>query len=344
MKKLIQKTLLSLSLIAALCVSGIAYQPDTAKAADDYTSVLTVTDGTATAATPVSHSFSLEAKESAAFVYYVPQTIGVNVKVTQVSTGEVIYERSILSTDTTWSYSDTLAAYYNGFTWNNPTAGNYTLTLTFDADTPYLISGIQNKTTTTPVVKNPYLNYSNVTITKGFTQKLAVQDNSGSVTWNSSNKKVATVDKNGKVTAKKAGTATITAKTASGKLLSCKVTVKNNVYTAKKLAVKSITYGNAAMNIYKVSYSKGNLVIKARFLNNSIHKVKYLKNVKIKIKNGSGKVIGTYSAKKIKNANVKAGKAKAYTFKIKKSKLKIKKTQDLRKLKTSVSGKFVYNL
>ena len=46
------------------------------------------------------------------------------------------------------------------------------------------------------------------------------------VTWSSSNKKVATVDKNGVVTAVKKGTVTITAKTSGGKKATCKVTVK----------------------------------------------------------------------------------------------------------------------
>lgn len=46
------------------------------------------------------------------------------------------------------------------------------------------------------------------------------------LTWTSSNKKVATVDKNGKVKALKKGTATITVKTASGKKAACKITVK----------------------------------------------------------------------------------------------------------------------
>ena len=44
-------------------------------------------------------------------------------------------------------------------------------------------------------------------------------------TWRSSNTSVATVDKNGKVTAKASGTATITVKTSNGKTANCKVTV-----------------------------------------------------------------------------------------------------------------------
>ena len=47
-----------------------------------------------------------------------------------------------------------------------------------------------------------------------------------SLTWTSSNPKIASVSKDGKVTAKSKGTATITCKASNGKKASCKVTVK----------------------------------------------------------------------------------------------------------------------
>lgn len=70
------------------------------------------------------------------------------------------------------------------------------------------------------------LNKKKVNLVKGKTVKLKVKGTKKKVTWKSSKKKVATVNKRGKVTAKKKGTATITAKVA-GKKLKCKVTVKN---------------------------------------------------------------------------------------------------------------------
>ncbi len=73
-----------------------------------------------------------------------------------------------------------------------------------------------NKTALTLDVGKSY------TLTKTVSPSNAVT----SYTWSSSNTSVATVDGNGKVTAKKAGTATITVKTANGKTASCNVTVQ----------------------------------------------------------------------------------------------------------------------
>lgn len=61
---------------------------------------------------------------------------------------------------------------------------------------------------------------------------------SKTLTWKSSNTKVAVVDKNGKVTAKGAGTSTITVKTSNGKTAKCKVTVSK--INAKKASIASI--------------------------------------------------------------------------------------------------------
>lgn len=69
------------------------------------------------------------------------------------------------------------------------------------------------------------LNKTNLTITVGKTQTLKLKNNKKKVTWSSNKKKVATVNQKGKVTAKKKGTATITAKVGKKKY-KCKVTVK----------------------------------------------------------------------------------------------------------------------
>lgn len=68
------------------------------------------------------------------------------------------------------------------------------------------------------------LNKTKATIAVGKTLQLKVSGTKDKVTWSSSKKSVASVTKSGKVTAKKAGTATITAK-AGKKSLKCKVTV-----------------------------------------------------------------------------------------------------------------------
>lgn len=66
----------------------------------------------------------------------------------------------------------------------------------------------------------------------GNTYSLHLNGISGSASWSSSNKKVATVSTKGKVTGVKAGSATITAKVGSKKY-SCKVTVKSPNISAK---------------------------------------------------------------------------------------------------------------
>lgn len=60
------------------------------------------------------------------------------------------------------------------------------------------------------------------------------------LTWTSSNPKVATVDKNGKVTALKNGTTTITCKSANGKKATCTITVRKISVTDIELDKRSV--------------------------------------------------------------------------------------------------------
>ena len=75
-----------------------------------------------------------------------------------------------------------------------------------------------------------------------------------SYTWRSSNTSVATVDSNGKVTAKASGTATITVKTSNGKTANCKVTVN---LPAPQITGLANTTGGIKISWNKVSGAYG---------------------------------------------------------------------------------------
>ena len=61
------------------------------------------------------------------------------------------------------------------------------------------------------------------------------------VTWSSSNTSITTVTSAGKVTAKKAGNATITAKTTNGKTATCKITVSDPIVSVSNVALSKTT-------------------------------------------------------------------------------------------------------
>nr|DAP71052.1 MAG TPA: Fibronectin type 3 domain-containing protein [Caudoviricetes sp.] len=107
-------------------------------------------------------------------------------------------------------------------------------------------SGYDSKgvTVTTSVKPSVKLDKTSLTLTKGktYTLKTAVTGTNKAVSWSSSNSSVASVDKNGKVTAKTKGTATITAK-VDGISASCKVTVNESAKTTIKLDKTKVTLG-----------------------------------------------------------------------------------------------------
>ena len=98
-------------------------------------------------------------------------------------------------------------------------------------------------------VTSIYLNKTSLEMTALDTYQLQAsvypsEANNKEVSWESSDEKVATVDKNGLVQAKKKGTAVITAKAKDGSEVSrsCKVTVKNTAYVVTDISKLESTH------------------------------------------------------------------------------------------------------
>ena len=107
-----------------------------------------------------------------------------------------------------------------------------------------------NETTTTVDVEKVSLNKSATTLTEGESETLTATITPSNATgdktvkWSSSNAEVAAVDSNGKVTAKKAGTAVITATSSNGKTAGCTVTVKQ-----KEIAITGISLNKSTTSL-----------------------------------------------------------------------------------------------
>lgn len=126
----------------------------------------------------------------------------------------------------------------------------------------------------------------NVEIKKGKTKKLKTvvdkKDNVDKYTYSSSNKKIATVDKDGKVTAKKAGKVTITVKSSNGLKATCTVNVKAPV-TKMKFSTKLVKLKRGLTRKVKLTINPGDYTdkIKCEAFNKGIKIVS-----KKKVKNG----------------------------------------------------------
>lgn len=167
------------------------------------------------------------------------------------------------------------------------------------------------------------VNPTSGTLYVGGTAKVAANTNiSGNVTWTSSNTGVATVA-NGVVTAKKAGTATITA-SISGKTATYRITVKNRgitakvsqVYVGKKAKVKVTLDGVSGKAKFKTSNKKVATVNskgvitgkKAGTAKITVTVGKYKKVLTVKVKKPSFKLV---------KSSAKLKKGKKTTIKVK---------------------------
>ena len=186
------------------------------------------------------------------------------------------------------------------------------------AGTANITATLNGKTATYKVtVKNAmYINKTAVTVYVGgtpasYTLK-ATSAIGGTVKYATSNKNVATVSSKGVVTAKKAGTAVITA-TAGKAKITCKVTVKNPGIAAKAAKTTIYTKGQTST---KITVTKAGVSGTAKFTSS---------NKKVATVNSKG-VVTAKKAGTVK-ITVQVGKyKKAVTLKVKNASLKLAKT------------------
>jgi uncharacterized protein YjdB len=209
-----------------------------------------------------SYNFTITcAKDSYAYTYAIENNIPVNVvaseseklviSVTDIKLNETtktlakgksvtlkatVTPSNATNTGVTWKSSKTSVATVSNGVVKAVGVGTATITCT-------VADGSGKSATCTITVTTPVtgvkLDAKTKTIAKGksVTLKATVSPADATdkaVTWKSSNTKVATVSSNGKVTAKKVGTATITCTTKDGKkTYTCKITVKTPVTKVK---------------------------------------------------------------------------------------------------------------
>ena len=132
----------------------------------------------------------------------------------------------------------------------------------------------------------------NDTVTAGFSIRLsaAVTPSSDSVTYSSSNTGVATVSSSGKVRGVSSGTAVITVRTSSGATAKKTITVKSNAkYFYPSSSVGD--YGSGVRIVAKkLSYSGGNLVLRAYVVNNTRYTVNGYNYVKASVSAGGSRI------------------------------------------------------
>lgn len=138
--------------------------------------------------------------------------------------------------------------------------GTYTYTVRcINPSENTFMSGFDSKGITVNAADKPYIMLDKVNLSlykgKSYTLKKFISDRTKNAVWSSSNTKVVSVDKNGKVTAKSKGVATITAK-VNGYSATCKVTViqpikvDKIISTAKSLVGKDSGKGCDIMKWY----------------------------------------------------------------------------------------------
>ncbi|MEY8426516.1 Ig-like domain-containing protein [Lachnospiraceae bacterium 46-15] len=183
----------------------------------------------------------------------------------------------------------------------------------------YSVLGITFKMEFQSKDKNPYqkisaqyveLSKDKLKITKGFSKELKViydrcsEYKPRSLKWKSSNKKIATVNSSGKVTAKKPGKCTITCKLPNGRKAKCKITVVKNEYKGKTLSKCNSykeRYGNIHFEVNGAYYKGNQFVLKCVVMNARIFRANKFDWVTISARDTYGHVL---AKKKFENVPI----------------------------------------
>lgn len=328
----LSKKIICFSMTIAMLSGLLISTPSMVKAADDTLLLVEKTPDSAEAGVEKTYPFTVTEKGHIYFDLYVPSPIGFSVIIKDSSGTQIGDEMQITPTDLYWTdqSTDELNIHWN-YIGIVLSPGDYTATLILQTASEYDYA-IQWEATQSSISS------TSLTLTNGFSQKLKITNAKDStVTWNSSNKKIATVDKNGKVTAKAdKGTCLITATVGNQELI-CKVKVKKNSYSDHKVTPSDYKKGQAGTNVYSAVYdSKGNLVLKLCFANNSKKTCVSLQDIKIVARTDTKKEIAVYTLKYMK-LQVPAGATKTFTVTIPKKDVKIAKA-NLRFATISVTG------
>ncbi len=299
--------------VATVSPSGLV----TAKSAGTATITCTAQDGSGVKATckvtvtvPVS---GIQLSQTSAAL-----TVGDTLTLTKT-----IYPSDATNQAVTWtSSSDAVASVDSNGKITAKTAGSAVITCKSVSDNS--VVGICNVTVKAKVqtpseikVNKITLNKTTASVTKGKTLQLTATVTPGNATkkevkWSTSNKNVAMVSTSGLVTAKSAGTATITctAQDGSGVKATCKITVKNPVVKVTKVTLNKTTATLAP---------KETLTLKATVTpTNATNKAVTWKssNTKIATVSSSGKVTAKAAGTVTITCRAKDGSGKKATCKI----------------------------
>ena len=169
------KKMFSLLLAVLVCATVLFGNTTTAKAAEPEYDTLLDETGAAEAGVEQTYNFTVSKSTNTALVLIVPALVEATVTVCD-SVGTALDTFTILSSQW-YAYQEGL--YYQGVDYSNMAAGDYTLKITFNEATQYVVNFAAEKI-------NPTLNQKSATVTVGFKVTLKVDNTSSKVTWSSS--------------------------------------------------------------------------------------------------------------------------------------------------------------